>query len=661
MAQLRCAISGDHHFFIIAGRSKGVWQIEAAGIAWLKKKGYSLPRPGGWVPLDRGDYRYLDRQGYLYIKGEEHYIKGEEHLKFPALRLVAPETAHHGPPLLLQLADNYQDASYSVPWRLILRLDEWEENVRDVLLREHATDVGYYTSSENGEWFFSNMSLQKAHDAGYWPDVAPRKDDYMLCWQRGEVIKHLKEATPTAGLKAGWQGNIFFRFSGSDLPNTWKRYLPGMSISASNFQDFYWLAESNEKPEPDWPGEAQRVGPPNRGWQLWHLQKTPDTDIEDLIEWFWYRQIHLNYPTWRLHLLNPFSRLAGRGYNCVPGQQLLVRCDPPIRPAGKQTTNVHLSLTQYPKGAQRPLAGSPVRSQPLVPHSENYLRVPAPPADREYRLFLDGEASGSSLWVRTTPLSTRQPIWLHGLRCSLAIAGKERTVSAFSKEPTNAPYVLSVHKDFSPDQLAEMIWSYRPSGIPCSLHWKYLASDEKPCQGSTTVQTDHALTNWWQTYIWPAVAESSWVRLTLDAASFGRITLCLILKKQELENCSNLPADSERSLDAGAVSSKTSEFEKVSTGVKQKAWWADTRYTAAFFWLSRMAHQEADSAHQTISPELSHALEQLYVPGIPTPLKNALELLTTNQYLPIWIAARLRALLAEGHATFESISQEEQE
>src|SRR5690242_9079121 len=102
--QLRRAID-DGHLFIMAGWSKGTKQIHETGIAWLRKRDYRFPESGGWVYLDPGDYRYLDRQGHLYTKGEEYTRSPAQSLNIP---LAPPETVSYGPPLLLELADTYQ-------------------------------------------------------------------------------------------------------------------------------------------------------------------------------------------------------------------------------------------------------------------------------------------------------------------------------------------------------------------------------------------------------------------------------------------------------------------------------------------------------------------------------------------------------------------------
>ncbi len=149
MAQLRRAIS-DGHFFIMAGWSKGTQQIHEAGIAWLKEHQYRLPNRGGWVHLDQGDYRRLERLDHLYINNEEYDRSPTQVSNIP---LAPPETVSYGPPLLLELAVVSQQAPHSLEWRLIIKLDEWDESARDALIRERSAAVGYYTNSETGGVF----------------------------------------------------------------------------------------------------------------------------------------------------------------------------------------------------------------------------------------------------------------------------------------------------------------------------------------------------------------------------------------------------------------------------------------------------------------------------------------------------------------------------
>jgi hypothetical protein len=675
MAQLKRAIGNDHHLFIMAGPSKGTRQITETGIDWLKIQGYSFPLSGGSVKLNLGDYRHLENHGYLYIKEEDYTRSPAQPLD---LQLIPPETVNYGAPLLLQLTDNHHITNDDAEWVLILKVDEWEENARDALLQKHAAAVGCYVPPETGASIFSSVSLQHILNADYWPEVAPQKNDYTLYWQDSELYRQnsqssypLKEATPPAGLKVGWQGNVFFRFNSNGLTNTWKRYLPGMSISATTLNEFYWLAQSGQQPEPAWPGKAQRVGQVNRDWQLWHLQTVWETNLEDVVDWFSYRQIRLIYPTWRLRLLNPLSIIAEHEYTCVPGQRLLVRCDPPTQQTEDGQASAFLSLTPYSKGTtpQRQLSGSLAQSQNLMSDPENtehYLRAPAPPTNQAYRISISGGARGQSLWVQTAPLSTKPPAWLHGLHCSVVIAGKQHIIKAFIDEPIAKPYSyqLSVHENFSLEQLERATWSYQPSGIPCLLSWEYLSSQGKRCQEKTaSISTDSALTNWWQTYVWPTVAESPWVKLTFDAASFGNINLRLVLKstpvpEQELRSVSALPTASEQKLTNTANSSEIQKSERSLVSIANQAWWANPHYTANFFWLCGMAEQEITQVQQVISLELSQALEQLCVPGMPARLKNALILLATSRSMPVWIYLRLQVLLVDLHSTSELVVEE---
>jgi len=134
MAQLRRTIGDDQHLYIKVGPSIGTKQVKKAGEAWLEKHGYSFPSPGGWVKLDLGDYRYLNDNDYLFVKGED-YTKSSGQPLF--LLLLPPEAVKYGAPLLLQLADTLSIANDDTEsWTLMLKLDEWEEGARDALLQK---------------------------------------------------------------------------------------------------------------------------------------------------------------------------------------------------------------------------------------------------------------------------------------------------------------------------------------------------------------------------------------------------------------------------------------------------------------------------------------------------------------------------------------------
>ena len=659
MAQLRRTTGDDQHLYIKVGPSIGTKQVKKGGEAWLEKHGYSFPSPGGWVKLDLGDYRYLNDNDYLFVKGED-YTKSPGLPLF--LSLLPPEAVKYGAPLLLQLADTLSIANDDTEsWTLMLKLDEWEEGARDALLQKKAVAVGCYVPLETRDSIFSSISLRQILNAEYWPEVAPQTNAYTLYWQDSELYQQnslssypLKEATPSAGLKAGWQGNVFFRFKGNGLTNTWKRYLPGMSISATTFHECYWIAQSDQKPEPTWPGKVQRIGQVNQGWQLWHLQTMQETPLDDVAGWLSHRQIHLVYPTWRLRLLNPLSIVSERKYTGVPSQRLLVRCDPPTQQTENGQANAFLSLTTYPKSTfpERRLPGSPTRSQHLLHDHENYLHAPAPPSNQKYLIRVSGEANGQSIWVQSTPLTTRQPTWLQGLHCILTTGDLQHKLEAFSLKPHESPYLyqLRVPGDFSLEELAQANWDYHPSDIPCSLHWEYLSPQGELCLGKREpILAGSALTNWWQTYIWPNVAESLWVKLTLDAASFGNINLMLVLKpepvsKQDLQSTPHLPT--------------IQEIERSPAGVVNQAWWTNAHYTANFFWMSRIVEREVTQVRQVVPPTLSKTLQQLCVPDMPAALKSALMLLATRRSMPVWICFRLQTLLADLRSASELIVEE---
>jgi hypothetical protein len=605
MARLKRTKDGDH-IYIKAGRSKGTQQIQAEGIAWLEEKGYSIPSSGDGIQLDSGGYQYLRDHEYLHTKGE-----GKTHAQYSdqTLPLITSDQAatYGGPSLLLQMAGDT-----SGNWTLRLKLDEWEEGARNILLHNKAVEVGRWTISETtGEQYFSSLRLQGMPDLTPWLEVTPQTDLYSL-YYKDHHSKYFKltEATPAPGLQDGWQGNVFCPFKKGQLAYTWERCLPGKSISPTHCQELYWLAPS--KYEPEWPGTEQRVGEAKRGWQLWRLQiSSEEVSWEALSQWLSYRQIRLSYPAWRLRILNPLSSVLATSWSLfMPEQPLLVRCEPPSE---NKQTHASLSLASYPNAARSRTENEIV----LAPNQVNYCFFPPLASGQQYRMQPRGEAGGQPIQAQLISSLPEYPSWLQGLSCTLTASGKQQVLAAFSNEQQPQPqiYQFQVPDDFSLEELAELHWSWQPSAIPCTLRWEYLAPDGTISHDkSVPLATNNALNALWQSEWQRTLAQSWWIILTLDAASFGSISLKLQLKP-----------------------------EKVAA---YQAWWTNTHYAADFFWLDRMANQKIGTGQRAISPTVQQALQQLCQPDMPASLQHILMRLSSRQTMPLWVHLRLQQLLA---------------
>jgi hypothetical protein len=605
MVRLKRTKHGDQHFYVMAGISSGTQQIGKEGIAWLEKRSYHLPAPGGWVTLDLGDYQYLKK--YLSTKGVIYTRRSDQPLRL--LSSNEAETEKYGPPLLLRMAS---DNSRS--WTLLLKLDKWEEDARNTLLDNKAAAVGCWTPSEtNGELLFSSLRLIMALDPTCWPKVAPQTGPYTLYWQDSQSNYFLlQEATPSKGLKEGWQGNVFCKFEKNQLPDTWERCLPGGSITLTRCQELYWLAQSDYKPE--WPEKEQRIRETKLGWQLWRLQTNAEkTSWEAIFQWLSYRQLRLTYPSWRIHVLNPLSVLTDLWSIHMPDQPLLVRCDPPTE---NRQTHASLSLIPYLDSPESNLPFSLEQSHALSENQVNYLCFPSPTPGYKYRIQVTGEASGQPILAQIVPPPTGQPSWLRGLRCTLTTSGKQHVLEAFAAESHSESqgYQFQVPDDFSLKEMAELNWSWQPSEIPCTLHWEFRSSQGALCSDKSMPSTVSEMNNLWKMKVWSTIEESQWATFMLDAASFGSIRLKLLLKPESIVH---------------------------------KAWWTDTRYVADFFWLSRVADQETIEARRVISPALQQTLRYLCQPAMPPALQRALMRLSSHRNMPTWAYLRLQALLAD--------------
>jgi hypothetical protein len=632
MAQLE-RNKDDDHYFIRAGPSQGTWQITEEGVAWLRQHVDQLPMPGEKVPLLEGTYRLLKERGYLYIRG----IVYEKHETFD-FALPPASSPEYGPSLLLSLQPPHDTRSNATAsWTLLLKLDELDEQGQEALLRaQDAVAIGSRPSVE------AMVDLRWIQDARRWPEVSPKTDVYEIYWQNShQQFFRLHEATPALALRENWQGNVFRRFEHSQLSDAWRCCRPNEHLSLPLCQELYWLARTEYDPE--WPDQQQPMGVPIRGWQLWHLRVVTDTLLWEAVEqWLSSRLVHLIYPSWRLRLLNPLSFSKGGTSLCWPDQQILVQCDPPTQPVASGQMRVFLSLASGHPPASTQLL--PALSSALVPNQVNYFRGSALPLGQDYQLRVKGEANGQRLLLQVASFSVQQPSWFYGLRCTLKVSDTSSyTFEAFTaqQQSSSEPYELRISDDFSQEELAHLVWDWQPAGIPCSCTWEYLPLEGEDCQKkSMLLSVGGVLTTWWQTEVVPALAESPWIRLTLDAASFGTVQVMLMLKPA-------LVFQPEPQIATDLSASQVTEEAVVS--VLKHTWWTNQQNVAYLLWLSNVARRETAEERQVVPAVLSQILRQLCEPDMPVVLKKALMFLATQHHMPVWMVLRLRGLLAELH------------
>lgn len=608
MAILQCTKDGDH-LFIRVSQSEGTKQINEDGVQWLIKQRHQIPKPGERVSLNKGYYRFLMDRGYLDIRGIT-YTKRE----VPTLSASDIEKESTELSLLLQLNEGRNSSKdTTASWSLIIKLDELEESTQNVLLQCRAIAVGTvdYLLSSN-----LTTSLQCLQDPRYWPKIPPQAKPYDIYWKNSQrQILPLDKSIPISGLQEGWQGNVFLPFESGQLMGTWCRCRPNETILTNDCKELYWLAQTNY--DPDWPGPTQPIGPNHLGWQLWLLRiKADDTPWEAITQWLSYRMLKLIYPSWHLRTINPLSFATDRQHICIQDQHLLVQCDPPNQQSENICAHASLSLASVQQAAVRKQTPAFIQSNALQSNQTNYFHFPALYPNQQYHVRLRGQTSRQSLSVCVAPLLKTQPTWLRGLSCILTTGRTKRTLHAFGHGPeTDQSFKFCVPNDFSLEDLSHLAWSLEPTDIPFSWTYEYLSPQGKHCQDKRSFSTDSYLSENWQKYIWPTLAPSPWARITIDATSFGRINLLLLLKPEQ-------PAKQD--------------------------WWMDEQLFASFLWLSRVAQKEPGQIQHPVSPLLQERLRQLrQSPGLPSTLNTALVRLTTLRYMPLWIQVRLRTVLTE--------------
>jgi hypothetical protein len=278
--------------------------------------------------------------------------------------------------------------------------------------------------------------------------------------------------------------------------------------------------------------------------------------------------------------------------------------------------HVSLSLTPIHSTTIRKQAQAPAQLNALQPNQTNYFHYLALHPDLECRVRLRGQTSGQPLSVCVVPLPKTQPTWLRGLSCILTTARTKRTLHAFNHESEiDQSFNFCVPNDFSLEELPHLAWSLEPAGIPFSCTYEYLSPQGQHCQDNISLSTDSCLNEYWQMQIWPTIATSPRARITIDAASFGRINLEFLLKPEQPVN---------------------------------QHWWMDEQLSASFLWLSRVGQQELGRISHPVSPLLQERLQQLHQSvGMPSALNAALVRLTTLKSMPLWMQFRLKVLLTE--------------
>ena len=145
---------------------------------WLREQNHFIPKPGEKVYLNKSYHSYLKDKEYLYIKGVP-YDKREA----STLSCSGIEKESDGPSLLLQLGEGRSSSKATADsWSLMIKLDELEESVQNVLFQRRAIAVTL-------ECLLSSqrvISLQCLQDPRYWPKAHPKQIPTIFT---GKIVK----------------------------------------------------------------------------------------------------------------------------------------------------------------------------------------------------------------------------------------------------------------------------------------------------------------------------------------------------------------------------------------------------------------------------------------------------------------------------------------
>ncbi|RAQ97694.1 hypothetical protein [Thermogemmatispora tikiterensis] len=545
MAKLFLA-KDESHYYIVAGKSQGTFQLSLAGLFWLAQMQTPFPRPGRQrdegVPLTWGTFRKLRDEGYLFTKG-------------PSLSATTSRPGHHkhddddqeqdtdeapvpaGLPLLLRTEGEGPDEH----WQLFLDLSDLSEETWQELQQLAGSTAGARLLAGRKE-LASSESLRHLFFSPLLP-VHPQAEAYQLCCQLPDGYYELGAAPRTPGLSPTWQGTLFYQEEEAELP---RRLLRGERIKLYAGIRLYWLVQNTHDVQRgllrNWPGSARPLGPPVADWQLWELELTPSTlatqDAEARLErWLNYSELKLQQPSWSLMLLSPPLLLPKAGSPVLgPHSKVIIGCRPPATSLAPLQSGRAVAMTldlRLSKEGNGPplerrfsLTGEAsmvyVALDSLEPGTYQLGQGNLP--DR-LTFTLDPCAAQAG----TDPLP---PELLAGLRCTAVTEGDARQeFAAFSPTAEEAAGATESRRLLlkSAEEGATLVWELAPSGLPVSVSWRWCTAEAFWDQGRafSPVTTGEKLTALWQQQIWPALARASQARLIFDGGALGCLEISL--------------------------------------------------------------------------------------------------------------------------------------
>ena len=393
---------------------------------------------------------------------------------------------------------------------------------------------------------------------------------------------------------------------------TWQRRVSDSTVSFSG--ELLWLAKPDCKL--DWPGQAAKVGNPYVGWQLWRLTVNEAAPVswESIQNWFTYRSIDVVPQRQRLEIVSLPSAVTEDGqYSIEPGKSIWIVCYPPSRHTHGIFREIALSTEQIPSTAHNSNPPSKSISASYPADRVHYFSWSASQPGN-YRIRVQGDASGEPLLVQVNTLPIARPQWLCGLSSTAMSPAHQHTFHAFN-DFLDSGEELYLLNQFAKQELATLTWTYEPEGLPVHVTWGYTPSDGLQQRGSYyPIQSGEELTRCWREQICPALAAGIRAKVTLDGGSYGCIELSIALPQQQPD---------------------------------EPAWWTDERLVSQCIWLSRMTGEKQRQNPIFMPVPLRETLRQLSVQtDINTTLRAALKRLAAVNSVPAWVLFRLQTLIA---------------
>lgn len=596
MAQLRRSVK-DGHLFILAGQSQGTWQVNEKGEQWLRQNHYSIPDEDEYVDIDAGTFSWLKNKDYLFTWDlpYDHSGKGTT---FDVDQVSAKIAG--GLPLLLHLKERKEPA-----WELYLDLSELNEEVWEELHSHHTDSV----TASNA---LASISLKQIIYTQSLLRVVPFPHPYQIYSSHSVNNKQiLQQAPETPGLIENWQGNVFLERA--TQAGSWQRRVSDSTVTFSG--DLLWLAKSDCKL--DWPGLAARVGNPYLGWQLWRLTVNEAAPIswESIQNWFKYRSIDVIPHRQRLEIVSLPTAVTENGqYIIEPGKSIWVVCHPPSRHTNGIFREIALSAEQITSTTHDSNSPSKSTSASFPADRVHYFSWSAVQPG-EYRIRVQGDASGEPLLVQVETLPISRPQWLCGLSCTAVSSEHQYMFHAFN-DFLDSGEEFSLLNQFEIQELTTLTWTYEPEGLPVHVTWSYIPSEGLQQRSSNyPIHSGEELTRCWREQICPALAAGIRAKVTLDGGSYGCIELSIVLPQQQLV---------------------------------EPTWWTDDQLVAQFTWLSQVIEGKYRQKPIPMRGPLRETLLELCTQENVTPtLRAKLERLALANTIPAWVLFQLENLTAK--------------